>query len=177
MTKKNKRQSEVIFASRHFPENVDNIEKAYSYKSNFDAAKKELGKVFNKLNAKQEVDLRGILESVKKINDVLTSIDINLYDVVCCNRRFINKREKSLKKARKNLSAADFESANDVLMRSETLAVRCEQYGLTYNKACALLFKVSKARQCVMSELVSLEKISEDPKKHFRSLYKNLNVN
>ena len=171
---KKKRRAEIVFALVRFPQCAEDIELAYRDKDVFDKTVKDIESLFNTLSGDETVHLRKSISETLSICDKLKNIDENLHEIVCTSPRFCNKRAKCLKKAQRVLSSELFQEGEQLLSKCEENAFLFNKYGVTHTKICSMLRKISKARAVVKDRLSVLSKCSDNPKRHFKYLYKGL---
>ncbi len=166
--------AEITFIKVRYPDKLDIILPVYKIAVDLDKAYKAQRQITKSLASKDMERFTVLLEKVDALNKELEAIDSCLTTAVATNKRFVNKMSTLIKDGKKEKREDQLNKIDVLLSDYENLDIRLEEFGTTYSKICTILKKINRAKSMLEINLLDIAKISDDPERHFRSLYRRL---
>lgn len=166
--------AEITFIKVRYPDKLDIILPVYKIAEDLDKAYKAQRQITKSLASKDMERFTALVEKVDSLNKELETIDSCLTTAVATNKRFVNKMTTLIKDGKKDKREDQLDRVDVLLSDFENLDSRLAEFGTTYSKVCTILKKINRAKSMLEINLVDISKISNDPERHFRSLYRRL---
>jgi len=166
--------AEITFIKVRYPDKLDIILPVYKIAIELDKAYKAQRQITKSLASKDMERFSKIVDKVDTLNKNLELIDSCLASAVATNKRFKNKISTLLKDGYANKTEIQRDAIDVLLSDYENLDTQLDEFGTTYSKICTILKKINRSKTLLEINLKDISTISEDPERHFRSLYRRL---
>ena len=166
--------AEITFIKVRYPDKLDIILPVYKIAIELDKAYKAQRQITKSLASKDMERFSKIVDKVDTLNKNLELIDSCLASAVATNKRFKNKISTLLEDGYTNKTEIQRDTIDVLLSDYENLDTQLDEFGTTYSKICTILKKINRSKTLLEINLKDISTISEDPERHFRSLYRRL---
>lgn len=166
--------AEITFIKVRYPDKLDIILPVYKIAQDLDKAYKAQRQITKSLASKDMERFTALVDKVNSLNKELEMTDSCLASAVATNKRFKNKMATLIKDGTKEKTTDQLDRIEVLMSDYENLDSRLDEFGTTYAKICTILKKINRARSMLQINLVEISKVSDDPERHFRSLYRRL---
>lgn len=155
---------EKIFTCRKYPDNASMILEAYRLKDTYDKSVKKFTSLFSKYPRSVHIKVKDFVDTYNKLCE---------HEPAYCNYYTTSMgHSKKRQKALENICESKLKSTESITIKLGELENYFKRVGFS---GSSLLNALKKSKEC-KKELKklrnNLEKVSEDPKKDFRSLFK-----
>ena len=168
--------AEITFIKIRYPNSLDDILPVYKIAQELDKAYKAKRQITKSLASKDMERFSALVDKVDILNKSLEMIDSCFSSAVATNKRFKNKMSKLIADGSSDKTQTQLDKIEVLLSDYENLDIRLDEFGTTYSKICTILKKINRAKSMLEINLQDISKLSEDPERHFRSLYRRLKV-
>ena len=168
--------AEITFIKIRYPNSLDGILPVYKIAQELDKAYKAKRQITKSLASKDMERFSALVDKVDILNKSLEMIDSCFSSAVATNKRFKNKMSKLIADGSSDKTQTQLDKIEVLLSDYENLDIRLDEFGTTYSKICTILKKINRSKSMLEINLQDISKLSEDPERHFRSLYRRLKV-
>lgn len=163
---------EVVLSQRKFPDQKDKILNAYKLRDKYKKLYEDINKIKNKLNYKLVDHFESMFNKLEDKVNLLESFSPKFIPYLTTSKAHHKKLSERLASAFSECS--DQDQANKELEQLTLISSDLTKLGLPLNTAVKNILKLRDCRKEIVELRTHLSLFSQDPKKDFRYLYKNI---